>query len=99
MGKRLHEMSNEEIKTILDDSTLTETFVAEAFSTFDKDGSGSIDKEELKHYIVASYPTIADTDEKREAIFAEFDTNQDGQLSQDEFSVLVTKFMNHLIGQ
>ena len=98
MGKKLHEMTQEEIKDILDDSSKTATFVSEAFTTFDKDGSGFIDKEELKNYIVAAYPTIADTDEKRDAVFAEFDTNGDGKLSHDEFAVLVTKFMHHLLG-
>ena len=96
MGKKLHEMTAEEIKEILSSDENTNTFVAAAFKTFDKDGSGHIDKEELKGYITSAFPALTDTDEKRDALFSEFDTNQDGKLSQDEFSVMVKKFLHHL---
>ena len=97
MGKKLHELNKEELKELADDSSKRQTFSAESFKSFDKDGSGSIDKNELKEYIIATYPTIADTDEKREALFAELDTNGDGTLSESEFDVLVGKFITHLL--
>ncbi|WP_409424266.1 EF-hand domain-containing protein [Pseudoalteromonas sp. RW-H-Ap-1] len=49
-------------------------FAASDFDTLDVDGNGAISQSE------------ASVDAKLMSVFSELDTNQDGELSQDEFS-------------
>jgi len=89
-------MTAEEIKEILSSEQKSTAFVDSAFKSFDKDGSGSIDKEELKGYIASAFLPLTDSDKKRDALLAEFDKNTDGKLSLVEFSVMIREFLSHL---
>ena len=58
-----------------------------AFHVFDADGSGGLSAEELKAVLTRPGGGAALTDEEVGKIIEEFDTNQDGELSYEEFAV------------
>lgn len=75
-------------------------FVAEdvcwkAFKTFDQDGSGHIDKEELMKLLginaVSDVMQVQYTEEEVDAIMKEVDLNGDGKIDFDEFLTMMRK--------
>lgn len=89
----------EEIKAILaDDEKLTQVTKA-VFDSVDTDASGHIDKGELKasmQQIAAQGDFPAPTDEQVEETLKSLDVNQDGEISPDEFKVLVRQILETL---
>merc|ERR1719499_1916175 len=59
----------------------------EAFSLFDKDGSGSIETEEMLELMVLLDPKM--TREEFKKLIAEYDKDGDGEISWEEFCVLM----------
>lgn len=59
------------------------------FNTFDKDGNGFLDKNELK----AAFKDFKGglTDQAIDAIIADADTNNDGMVNFEEFVALINK--------
>ncbi len=64
----------------------------EAFAMFDKDGGGTISREELKQTIneVMSGTGEMLPDNEFEEMINEFDTNRDGNISYEEFVAAMT---------
>ena len=61
-----------------------------AFNTFDENGDGSIDSEELKKILDAVSESDSEyTLEEVEKIIAEADSGGDGKISKDEFLELI----------
>ena len=66
-----------------------------AFAAFDKDNSGSIDKDELKAILTrkgAACEGLTFSDEDAEELLESFDTNGDGVLQLTEFIELMLSF-------
>jgi calmodulin len=59
------------------------------FNSFDTDGNGVLDKNELKNAFKDFKGGL--TDEEVDALMAEADTNGDGQISFEEFVELIAK--------
>ena len=59
----------------------TEKKAIECFSKIDRDGSGSIDKQEANTHLIKSFKDV----KKTTAFFELIDVNNDGQISQEEF--------------
>ena len=59
-----------------------------AFSVFDVDGDGTISKAELKHAMCHSGNRISEAE--FEDLFAETDTNGDGEIDFEEFVSMLT---------
>eukprot|EP01083_Nonionella_stella_P229358 811881_1 len=59
----------------------------EAFALFDKDGSGSIEKEELLDILINLDPRM--TREEFEKLVEEYDQDGDGQINWEEFIILM----------
>lgn len=79
--------------TVNSDLLLNEKNLEMAFKYFDKDGSGKLSPEEVKHILGVSH---ADKDKEAEIIkkiISEVDTNGDGEISFDEFKILMKKFV------
>ncbi|MEY3220204.1 MAG: hypothetical protein RIT27_1561 [Pseudomonadota bacterium] len=66
-----------------------ETQLKDAFMAFDKDNNGFLDKDELKGAFAPFKGGL--TDEEIHALMVEADTNGDGQISFEEFAVLIKK--------
>ncbi len=60
----------------------------EAFAVFDSDGSGAIDRKELKRLMKKLGQAL--TEGELDAMMDEVDTNGDGQISFEEFKALMT---------
>eukprot|EP01084_Bolivina_argentea_P270276 459533_1 len=76
---------NEEIIASLSKEDIEK--LKEAFALFDKDGSGSIEKEELLDILIQLDPRM--TRDEFEKLLAEYDTDGDGQIDWPEFVVLM----------
>ncbi|KAL9556128.1 hypothetical protein MBANPS3_002020 [Mucor bainieri] len=59
----------------------------EAFKVFDVDGNGLIDREELRKVMSSLNESLSE--EELDAMIKEADTNGDGQISFDEFKVMM----------
>jgi calmodulin len=59
------------------------------FNSFDTDGNGFLDKEELKNAFKDFKGGL--TDEEVDALMVEADTNGDGKVSFEEFVALIKK--------
>jgi len=77
---------DEEVVIPVDDDAV-EFSPERAFAVFDADGSGGIDRAELKNAIAAVNNKIAD-DEEIDVILSKYNLNADGQLKLDEFKKL-----------
>merc|ERR1739841_56099 len=88
-----------EIEAIInDDAKLTEITQA-VFAEVDKDGSGEIDKAELKVAMatVAREASIeAPSDEQVDEVLKALDTDRNGLISVDEFKVLIKEVLKAL---
>jgi calcium-dependent protein kinase len=80
--------------TINREIVLSEKNLEMAFNFFDKDKSGKLSAEEVKHVL-----GIAGDNEKNKAIvreiISEVDTNNDGEISLEEFKVLMSNKLNN----
>ena len=80
-----------------DRSLLTvEKRLRRAFELFDKDGSGAISVDELKAVLLTDVPggtSMVEADV--EAMVQEFDANGDGELQEEEFSLLWAPLLEH----
>lgn len=61
----------------------------DAFAVFDTDGSGSIDRRELKRLMKKLGQAL--TDAELDAMMAEVDTNGDGEISFEEFKAMMVR--------
>ena len=68
-----------------DDQIDPEAMVRAAFAVFDTDGSGTLDRIELKKVLARAGGDAPLTDEEAAAIFEAFDANNDGELQLSEF--------------
>lgn len=74
-------------------STDLDTKLKWAFTVYDIDGNGKIDKEEMRHIISAIYKMtdsvvpadMGTPDELTDKLFSQFDGNDDNQISYEEF--------------
>ena len=73
-------------------ATDDEETLREAFKMLDKDGSGCIDKDELRD-LLRNFSAAGETlgEEDIEAMIAESDVDGDGQVSFDEFAKVMMK--------
>lgn len=62
-----------------------------AFKMLDTDGSGKIDKNELKNILGKDKALLGKDDEYWEQMIKEADTNGDGEIDYDEFVAMMTK--------
>lgn len=63
-----------------------------AFKTFDKDGSGKININEIK--AIFDYTNDDSKDEVFRNMIEEADANGDGEISLEEFTAMMNKFFN-----
>ena len=90
------------IQAILEDEDKCNAVVKAVFEQFDKNGDGSISREELTAAMeeFAKQSDCADmeelTPEKMEEAYNELDKNKDGKLSEDEFKVLIVEVLKTL---
>ena len=83
---------NEFLSATLDKDKLTsKSNLENAFKSFDKDGSGKINLNEIKG--IFNNPKVKD-DNIFEKIIKEADDNQDGEISLEEFKILMINFFN-----
>lgn len=69
----------------------------DAFAVFDTDGSGSIDRKELKRLMKKLGQAL--TEAELDAMMDEVDTNGDGEISFEEFkAMMVRSCLSHLFG-
>ena len=61
----------------------------DAFAVFDSDGSGSIDRRELKRLMKKLGQALSDAE--LDAMMAEVDTNGDGEISFEEFKAMMVR--------
>jgi len=71
--------------------------IDEVFAKFDKDGSGAIDRSELKSVMSELNYDLADED--LTTLFAELDSDNNGTISQAEFFVWYLKSKERIVGQ
>jgi hypothetical protein len=69
----------------------SEAEIRYAFEVFDKDGSGTLSRDELMEIFTAMGPDAL-TEEQAEQMITSFDVNGDGELSLDEFSTALAAF-------
>ena len=84
------------MKQLLDNDGLLHLFAKSAFDEVDEDGSGFIDRAELAtllHKAARDFGERAPMDDEVRAEFATLDTNNDEQISYDEFTVLIIKML------
>ena len=60
-----------------------------AFSYFDKDGSGTISREELRHCLQSDDFTLKD--DEIDNLLSGVDSNADGEVDYDEFITMMKK--------
>ena len=78
------------VATINKNLLLTENNLKEAFNYFDKNGSGLLDQKEVKGLLVMLYKK--DVCQKEiQKIINDLDTNKDGEISFDEFKLIIRK--------
>lgn len=83
---------NEFLTATMDKEKLTSKVNLElAFKSFDRDGSGKINLNEIK--AIFNNSTVKD-DNIFEKMIKEADDNNDGEISLDEFKTLMIKFFN-----
>jgi calmodulin len=63
----------------------------DAFAVFDTDGSGSIDRKELKRLMKKLGQAL--TEAELDAMMDEVDTNGDGEISFEEFKAMMVRFL------
>lgn len=69
---------------------MNQKYLEQAFSKFDTDGSGKIDKDELKHLLAGEgIDNIVPSDAIAAAV-AEIDKDGDGEIDFDEFMQMMT---------
>uniref|UniRef100_A0A7S3JA71 EF-hand domain-containing protein n=1 Tax=Euplotes harpa TaxID=151035 RepID=A0A7S3JA71_9SPIT len=82
----------EEINGFLDNDEGFNQECEKIFTQFDADGSGFLDKTEMKACLADLAKDIGipePSDQDVDEAMKDLDTNQDGKVSQDEFKVLV----------
>lgn len=67
----------------------------DAFAVFDSDGSGSIDRSELKRLMKKLGQALSDSE--LEAMMDEVDTNGDGEISFEEFKAMMVRGSCHRV--
>jgi len=83
---------NEFLTATMDKEKLTsKTNLEFAFKSFDRDGSGKINLNEIK--AIFNNSTVKD-DDVFQKIIKEADDNNDGEISLDEFKTLMIKFFS-----
>ena len=83
---------NEFLSATIDKDKLTSKQNLEvAFKTFDRDGSGKINLNEIK--CIFDNSSVKD-DKIFESMLSEADDNNDGEISLEEFKILMLKFFN-----
>ncbi len=89
----------EEIKKLLADENALKEIAEAAFKRVDTDGSGTIDKKELKALMdeasQGNFPPISESE--LEEIYNGLDQNKDGKISVDEFTVLIKAVLESMI--
>ncbi len=95
-------MSAEEIKAILEDQSKIDAVVGDVFNTFDKDGNGFIEEDELKAAVAefskgAGGDGDVGEDQIKDALKG-LDQNNDGKLDKSEFAALVVEILKSLAG-
>jgi calmodulin len=93
-------MSKEEIQSMLDDDAKLTEVATGAFQAVDTDGSGQVDKNELKNAMTAiANDTGMDppSDEMVQGALDALDTSGDGKVSLDEFKVLIKQVLEALV--
>jgi Ca2+-binding protein (EF-Hand superfamily) len=83
--------NKEEIKLLLEDENILKELVETAFKKVDTDQSGTIDKKELKALMDEASKGKFEplTEDELNEIYAGLDKNNDGQITCDEFAVLI----------
>ena len=94
-------MSASEIAEILKDQSKLDSVCQSVFETFDKNGDGFIQKDELKDAVAQFAGDSGSGEVKDEDIadaLAKLDQNDDGKLDTKEFSCLVVSILEKLAG-
>ena len=69
--------------------------VDDIWAEYDKDGSGSLDKEETKKFVKNTLSEMSDdgefSEDDFEACFKEFDKDGNGTISKDEMKIFIKK--------
>jgi len=87
-----------DIKKLLADENTVNEIAAAAFKKVDTDGSGTIDKAELRALMDEASKSIGTTvsDQELNDIYNGLDKNKDGKLTLDEFTVLIRAVLEAL---
>lgn len=88
-----------EIKKLLADDNALKAIAEAAFKKVDTDNSGFIDRNELKALMdeasQGNFPSV--TEAELDEIYKGLDTNNDGKISVDEFSVLIRAVLESML--
>ena len=94
--------SPKELNQILQDNAKLHEIAKAAFEAVDTDGSGYIEEPELKTVMSNVAKDIGmdePTDSDVRDVFFELDENSDGQISLDEFKVLIRQVLELMASQ
>jgi calmodulin len=88
-----------QIQALLNDPKALKEISDAAFKKVDTDGSGYIDQKELRALMdeasQGNFPPVDDKDLAE--IYSSLDTNHDGKISVDEFTVLIKSVLEAMI--
>lgn len=73
---------------------LRDDYLRTAFDMFDKDGSGKIDKEEIRSLLCGEDLSQIVSKDELEKYLAEVDENGDGEIDFTEFQLMMEKCKN-----
>ena len=80
------------VATINKEKLLTDEKLKQAFSLFDKDGSGTISSEEVKEILCAGRKI---DDQVWEEVIREVDADGNGEIDFEEFSAMMQKLLSN----